>query len=249
MSDEFDFAGTAEEEAQVASGKFNYGRLKITPRFLQWKDRQPTEIDAATYAKLGARERSLEYVFGIDVQEFKPDLSFTYERRVQVGGLDWTKILKPSLEALCGKGSTDKELLAATLRGLNGRYVCAEDVPQVPTTKNPDRAKYSTVKFTALYASRELCHAAWQEKYGATAGGSNGASAGAALDIPAGYTADTWAKQHDDIAKLRASYIGKGKPPAQATEAAAAEYGATAAQVLKLLGLNVRDQEPEQIPL
>ena len=244
MSDEFDFAGQAEEEAQAASGKFNYGKLKITPRFVAWKDKQPTEIDAATYATLPARERSLEYVFGVDVQEFKPTLTFIYERRVGVGSVDWTKILKPSIEALCGKGSTDKELLAATLRSLNGRYVCAEDVPQTPTTKNPDRAKYKTVKLTALYDSREACHAAWQEKYGADGDGA------ATADIPAGYTAETWAKQADDLKKLRTSIIGKGKPPAQATEMAAAEYGATAAQVAKLLGLEqVEDHEPASLPL
>lgn len=242
MSDEFDFAGTAEEEAQAAGGKFNYGRLKITPRFIAWKDKQPTEIDAATYAMLAARERSLEYVFGVDVQEFKPTLTFIYERKVQVGGLEWTKILKPSIEALCGKGSTEKDTLAATLRSLHGRYVCAEDVPQIPTTKRPDRSKYSTIKLATLFDTREACHAAWQEKYGADDGGD------AAADIPAGYTVETWAKQADDLKKLRTSIIGKGKTPTQATEMAAAEYGATAAQVAKLLGLSVEDHEPEKIP-
>lgn len=239
--DEFDFAGKAEEEAQVAGGKFNFGKLKITPRFLRWQDSQPTEIDAATYANLSARERSLEYVFTVDIQEFKPDLKFTYERRVRVGDLDWNKILKPSLDAVCGKGSSDKELLAATLRSLNGRYVCAEDVPQTPTTKKPDRAKYSTVQLVALYETREACHAAWQEKYGANAAGATGTAAhgpaSGALDVPPGYTAETWAKQADDLRKLRVKYIQGGKSAHEATDAAASEYGASGAQVAKLLGI------------
>lgn len=231
--DEFDAVATAEEEAQAAGGKFNFGKLKITPRFLAWKDKQPTETDAQTYAHLDARSRSLEYVFSVDIQEFKPDLRFTYERRVQVGGLDWTKILKPSIEAVCGQGSTDKDTLANTLRGLNGRYVCVEDVPQTPTKNKPDRSKYSTVSLVKVYDTREQCHAGWQEKYG---GESTGAG-GAAADVPMGYTADTWAKQAADIEKLRAAYISKGNPPAKATELAAAEYGATAGQVVKLLKL------------
>lgn len=229
--DEFDNVATAEEEAQVASGKFNFGKLKILPRFLGWKDKKPTEIDAATYAGLEARARSLEYVFSIDIQEFKPDLRFTYERRVQVGGLDWNKILKPSLEAVIGTGSTDKETLANTLRALNGRYVCMEDVPQTPMKNKPERSKYSTASLVKVYETRELCYAAWQEKYGSDTSGTP------AADVPNGYTSDTWAKQAGDIEKLRIAYIGKGNPPAKATEMAAAEYGATAGQVVKLLKL------------
>jgi len=231
--DEFDNVVTAEQEAQAASGKFNFGKLKISPRFLAWKDKQPTEIDAQTYATLGARERSLEYVFSVDIQEFKPDLRFTYERRVQVGGLDWNKILKPSLEAVCGAGSTSGDALANTLRGLNGRYVCFEDVPQTPMKNKPDRAKYSTASLVKVYDTRELCYAACHEKYG----GEVGATGAPSADIPSGYTSETWAKQAADIEKLRIAYIGKGNPPAKATEMAAAEYGATAGQVVKLLKL------------
>lgn len=245
MSDEFDVVGQAEEEAQVATGKYNFGKLKIAPRFLAWKDSKPTEIDAATYAGLDARSRSLEYVFQVDVQEFKPDLKFIYERKVGVGQLDWNKILKPSIEMLVGKGSTDKELLAATLRGLNGRYVCAEDVPQTPTTKNPDRSKYNTIKLTAVYPTREACYAAWQEKYGAEQAAGGAAGVTGLGDIPVGYTADTWAKQANDLKTLRVKYIQGGKNANEATDAAASEYGATGAQVAKLLSI---DYAPEPIP-
>ncbi len=242
--DPFDIAGQAEEEAATASGKLNFGKLTIRPRFLAWQDGQPTEIDLSTYQTLDARKRSLEYNFQVDIQEFKPDLSFTYERKVGVGSLDWNKILKPSIEAVCGRGSTDKETLAATLRRLHGAYICAEDVPQTPTKSKPDRVKYNTIKLVTIFESREACHAAWQEKYGAaqTSGG-NGAAA-ASADVPPGYTADSWKKQADDIKKLRLSYIQKGTPAADATRAAAEEYGATAAQVTALLGLKSVDEIP-----
>lgn len=241
MSDAFDIAGTAEQEATAASAKYNYGKLKITPRFIQWKDKQPTEIDAATYTALDARSRSLEYVFGVDIQEFKPDLQFTYDRKVQVGGPDWNKTLKPSIEAVAGKGSTDKDALAATLRSLNGSYVCAEDVPQIPTPKNPNRANFNTIKIITVYPTREACFAAWQERYGGEA-----ASGGTpANDTPAGYTPEAWAKQAPDLKTLRAKYIAGGKKPTEATDAAAEEYGATGAQVAKLLGI---EYTPELIP-
>lgn len=230
--DDFAMAGQAEEEAAAATGKFNFGKLTLKARFLAWAEGQPTEVTAAVYGSLGPRQRSLEYVFQVDVQEFKPDLNFTYERKVGVGSLDWNKILKPSLEAVFGAGSTEKDHLATTLRKLHGAYVCVEDVPQTPTRNKPDRSKYNTIKLVTLYETREACFAAWREKYGSAQ-----ASGAPIADVPPGYTGDTWAKQKDDIAKLRQAYLGKGNPPAKATELAAAEYGASALQVAKLLNV------------
>lgn len=234
--DDFALAGQAEEEAAAASGRANFGKLTIRARFLAWSEGQPTEVDASTYQGLGPRQRSLEYVFQVDVQEFKPDLNFTYERKVSVGGLDWNKILKPSLEAVFGAGSADKDHLADTLRKLHSAYVCVEDVPQTPTRAKPDRAKYNTIKLVTVFDTREACYAAWQEKYGTTQANGNGGGAPVA-DVPPGYTADTWAKQKDDLTKLRTAYIGKGNPPTKATELAASEYGASPLQVAKLLGV------------
>ena len=241
--DDFDVAGQAEEEAAAASGRSNYGKLTLRARFLAWADGHPTEVDAATYNTLGPRQRSLEYVFAVDVQEFKPDLSFTYERKVGVGSLDWNKILKPSIESVFGAGSTEKDSLPATLRKLHGAYVCVDDVPQTPTRNRPDRSKYNTVKLVTVFETREACHAAWVEKYGAASSNGNG-HASAIADVPPGYTNDTWAKQKDDLVKLRTGYIGKGNPPAKATELAAAEYGATPLQVARLLSVAYGDFIP-----
>lgn len=63
--------------------------------------------------------------------------------------------------------------------------------------------------------------------------------AGAAPSIPQGYTADTWARQKDDISKLRLVYIQKGAGGDEATEKVAKDYGATAEQVAALLGLTM----------
>lgn len=69
------------------------------------------------------------------------------------------------------------------------------------------------------------------------------AGAGAAPSIPQGYTADTWAKQKDDIGKLRLVYIQKGLGGDEALNKVAADYGATAEQVAALLGLTLAQAE------
>lgn len=245
MTDAFDYTQTAENEAQASAGKLNFGKLKISPRFLMWVDKKPVEIDAATYSKLGARERSLEYVFGVDIQEFKPDLQFTYERKVQVGGLDWNKTFKPSLETIFGKDAVAKDL-AACLRQLHGAYVCVEDVPQIATKAHPDRAKYSTVKMVARYATREACYAAWKEKYGdANGSGGNGRVlvTDDNLDVPIGYTAETWEAMKVDLNRLYTKHAA-ANTPAEAARLAGEEYGASAAQVATLLDIAIGPAEP-----
>jgi hypothetical protein len=248
MTDAFDYTQTAEQEAQASAGKLNFGKLKISPRFLMWQDRKPIEIDAGTYAKLGARERSLEYVFGVDIQEFKPELQFTYERKVQVGGLDWNKTFKPSLETIFGKDTVAKDL-AACLRQLHGAYVCIDDVPQIATKAHPDRAQYSTVKLVARYATREACYAAWKEKYGGSNGGGNGKVlvTDENLDVPIGYTAETWEAMKPDLYRLYIKHASVHSP-AEAARFAGEEYGASAAQVASLLEVNIAEAAPAAQP-
>lgn len=76
----------------------------------------------------------------------------------------------------------------------------------------------------------------------APAGAGNGN--GHTLSIPPGYTADTWAKQADDIRKMRLAYIQKGAQGDEATKRAAEDYGATPDQVVQLLGLPVAPPPP-----
>lgn len=248
--DEFDLAPQAEEEAIPAGLKLNFGRLTIKPRFLHWVDRQPQEVNAQTYQALQPKERSLEYVFAIDIQEFNPALKFTYERKVQVGGLDWNKVLKASLTKLLGDTHTTKKELPNTLRQLNGRYVCAEDVPQTPTSKNPDRSKYNTISILKVFESREKCYAEYAEIYkkdGPDSGSAPGAPAAKGPSIPIGYNADTWLKLKPELNALFLKYAAQ-MPAKVAARKTGEDYGATMENVIELLGLNVDEPAATTAP-
>ena len=248
MSDEFDLVGQAEEEATPAGAKFNYGKLTIKPRFLQWVDKKPTEITAALYAAIPPKERSLEYVFSIDIQEFNPALKFTYERKVQVGGLDWNKILKASLTKLVGDAATTKEALPNTLRTLNGKYVCAEDVPQTPTKSKPDVSKYNTISVAKVFNTREECYGEYIKAYPPS--DSRGSSTGGAAHgptVPIGYTADSWAKVKPELVALFDKYATQF-PPKVAAKKVGEDYGATMENVIELLGLNVGEPAATTAP-
>lgn len=236
MSDEFDLVATAEEEAQQSTGaKQNFGKLTIKPRYVQWVDKKPVEVNAAVYGALGVKERTLEYAFAVDIQEFNPNLKFTYERKVQIGGLDWNKILKPSLAKLAGESAVTKEELPNTLRQLNGRYVAVEDVPQVATTKNPDRAKYNTVALLKVFKTREECYADYVAVFGKET--ASGGSAAPKARVPIGYSLESWLKIKPEIEALHAKYRGQF-PPVVALKKTGDEYGATADEVAELLGVN-----------
>lgn len=240
MSDEFDLVGQAEEEAIPPGAKLNFGRLTIKPRFLQWVEKKPVEVNEQQYMALGAKERSLEYVFTVDIQEFNPRLKFQYERKVQVGGLDWNKILKKSLEAILGETRTTKEELPNTLRQLNGRYICAEDVPQVPTKGSPDRSKYNTISIAKVFDTREACYAAYVEQYPPSNDhGSAGAAAAAkGPSVPIGYTAESWLKLKPELNALFVKYSA-AMPAKVAARKTGEDYGATMENVIELLGLKV----------
>lgn len=72
------------------------------------------------------------------------------------------------------------------------------------------------------------------------------ANGGAPASIPDGYTADTWGRQKEDIAKLRLNYIKGGAGGDEATEKVAKDYGASVEQVAALLGLTV--DEAHSVP-
>ncbi len=112
-------------------------------------------------------------------------------------------------------------------------------IPDPGGRKKKDKDGNETVELIAipveLYASeQDAIRAAHKD------GGGNGA----APSIPQGYTADTWARQKDDIQKLRLSYIKGGMGGDDATARVAADYGATPEQVAGLLGLKHTDDVP-----
>lgn len=261
-NDEFDLMAEQDENSTIGLPRLNFGKCSITSRYVQWQDKTPVEVTAAQFAKLDPKARTQEAIVAIAIQEFNPALQFTYSRKVNVGGLDWNKIFKPSLfKAMGVKASEDKaeqaKQLATALRKLNGAYVSVEDVPQTPTKSKPD-SKYNTAKLITVYADRTACYAAWKSVYGGagTNGQSEVAEAGTMFEngVPEGYTTEGYAEQKKDALNLytekynavyAAAKGGEAKKIADARKAGIAhaiiehfgENGATPEQLAELIGV------------
>lgn len=235
----------AMDEVPETSGGFkNIGKLTLSTRFFVWKDGKTEEASRDEWVRLPARvdgktAKGMDVTFVVDVQEFNPNLGFAYERRVTIGSIDWNKIVAPSIEAVMGKGAMSDANRGATMRSLNGKYVMVEDVPQIDTKNNTNRSKYNTVKFHKVYASREAAHAEFTALRGAS-GNANGVATNA--NVPADYTAETWASVKPDLVDAVSKAVnGVKAPPAKeaakkaAIEKFASEYGASVEQVTALL--------------
>jgi hypothetical protein len=194
-----DALNTAQADAEAAQERAQFGKLTIKPRFIQWVDHEPVDITGAAYAKLDQRARTLELIFGVDIQEFKPELEFTYERKVAVGSTDWWKICRPSIEAVLGKGALGKDKMNATLNALQGKYVEVHDVMQSATKKKPD-PEFRTIQLVKIFETREACFAAHQVRFSAVEGAAPAAdTVAAAVNLPAGWEADAWSAVAEDF--------------------------------------------------
>ena len=212
--DEFDLSDAPE----MPSGVFtNYGKLTLSQKWHVWKDKVKSEVTREQFkaadAKVnGKNAKQLDMVFAVDLQEFKPSLSFTYARDVQVDGIDWQKIVAPSIEAVFGKGSMVKGDTAkgiadtrnATISKLNGKYVAYQDVLQTPTKNKPD-PKYNCFKLVKVYETREACYADFVASGGNRTASDNGADAGgfgnevSSPDVPTGFDVESWAAVKSDV--------------------------------------------------
>lgn len=224
-----------EEEALSAFSRVNYGKLNLTPRFIRWdtveqevegkivKKRVPVEVDYEESKTLEGRQRSQEIIFAIDIREFNASLEFDYERRVQIGGADWRKTLRPSLEELFGAGAD----IPNVLRGLNGKYVLVEDVPQQPRRgQTAEDVQYNTIKFLKVYESREQCYKEYVERFGQPA---EGTAPVPTEDVPGwcqeladkGWTVQTW---HDYLPEIKQAVDAEDGPPPVKHAAVAKKY-------------------------
>lgn len=155
---------------------------------------------------------------------WKDDRYFTYPV--------WTDAYKKALKPSLAK---------AGIAAFGEYWVRVEFVPDPSGRKKKDQNGVEVVDQVAIIAERYADEAAATK-----AAQKAKAEAGGNVSVPDGYTSATWAKQKDDIAALRLSYIKAGQDAHAATEKAAGDYGATAEQVYALLGITAPD--PEQIP-
>lgn len=193
------FWNTVDEESEKTFESSQFGQLTIKPsRYMQWVNGQPTDVTPEVFAQLPAADKSLELMFSIDVKGMNPKLDWAYERKMLLNTKAWSKILKPSIEALLGEDSMQKGAYSTTLQELSGKFVEAHDVPD---PKNPE---YNTIKLVQIFADKNECFAAYTERFGdsANAGGTAGAVAAPAtapLSVPPNYTAETWASVTPNI--------------------------------------------------
>jgi hypothetical protein len=191
-----DFADAAQA-ADKAGERLNFGQLTFgQSRFIHFErdddgnflDRK--EITAEQYRQLPKRNTQMEICFRINVREFNPNINWDgdyYERYVAIkgGDNDWAKIVKPSLGKVLGKKAMQD--YASALASVNGKYVQVADVPQV---RDPD---FNTIEFRTIYASRDECFLAWNERFGGQDRATKGATvAPAGAAVPDGYTPDSW---------------------------------------------------------
>ena len=207
--EEFDLTDAPE----MPSGIFtNYGKLTLTQKWVAWKEGKTVEVSRDEYKAIAAKDgegkgaKQIDMEFAVDLQEFKPSLSFTYARKVTVESLDWNKIIVPSVAAVFGKDSMSKENRNATLAKLQGKYVSYQDVLQTPTKKKPD-PKYNCFKLVKVYESREACYVDFVASGGNKIASDNGTGGGfdesvstpQDPNLPTGFDAETWAGVKGDV--------------------------------------------------
>lgn len=235
-------------DVQDTGGAFKqYGKLTLSTKPFAWRNGKTEEVSAADWKRLpqvvdNKTAKGVDMIFHVDIQEFKPQLTFAYERKVTVGGADWNKIVAPSIEKITGADSMNKTNRNATLAALAGKYVAVMDVPQVPRKNTaPDAKVYNTVSFVKIYDSRDACLHDVSEGFAGTAANGNAQSEPADPNVPADYSAADWASMKGDIVSaVNVATAGKkGKEMVDAKRAAiakqAGELAATVEQVEHLL--------------
>lgn len=208
----------------------NIGKLTLKQVYKLWVNGATQEVTrevfkaAADKQADGKGAKQVDMKFAVDLQEFAPNLQFTYDRDITVDGADWKKIVAPAIEEVMGKGSMVKgdtgksiaDTRNATLAKLNGKYVAFQDVPQVPRRNAAPGAKvYNTFKLTQVFESREKAYAAHVALRGASAS-ANGAQPTLDANVPPDFAPADWyglkGELQEAVAKALAEAQKKPKP-------------------------------------
>lgn len=199
MTDEI-FWGNVDEAAENAEqfqDRSYFGKLELTHAYIHWVNKERIETNAEEYNMLSHGDKSIELLFAVDIEELKPDIGFTYDRRLMIGSPDWYKILLPSLKNLLGKDAVGKGNYGNALRQVSGKYVHVKDVPQAKESK--DGKIYKTIKFEQLFNNKDECVAAANALFGDDAGVTTTPATTPATPTtattptkPEGYQQDVW---------------------------------------------------------
>lgn len=202
------------DAAADASGVYtNSGKLSAHMQCYAWKDGNITAVTPAEYKALptstGAKQ--IDVVIAVDIQELKPELTFSYERKTTYRKKDWYQVLKPSVavalnlggcaalkdEALetAVKALTDQEVFQA-LMGINGKYVFVSDVPSRTGNMSASNKPIKTVRLDQVFDTRADFVAAYEAKFKTTV-----TVSAPSEDVPPGY--NNWSNFVADVVEMR----------------------------------------------
>jgi len=160
-----------EAAPEAGFSPMRFGRVSMTPMVLRWVDengiRIPKRSPLAPGQKLITGQETMELNFTVDIQEFSPNLQFTYERSVSVRNsrksgdrlvepTDWQEIVLPSLVKVLGKDWATRLLVRP--------YMQVEEVPNVLGRASKKSGKmFGVIKFVKVFPNKEACYAAFKE--------------------------------------------------------------------------------------
>jgi hypothetical protein len=178
------------DDTAAASGVYtNAGKFLFTVQPRQWRDGQVYDITPAEYKALpkSSGQKEIALVMGVDVQELKTDLEFTYERTVVYRKKDWYDTLKPSVATVFNIGGfanaatdeerkkimremSDKEVFDALL-GMSGKYVFVSDVNSTTgKVAKTSQKPIKTIRIDKVFDTRAEFMQAYQDRFGAVDG-------------------------------------------------------------------------------
>lgn len=186
MVQDFDLLEELYKEADAlleqATRSANIGKFSsYTTCHVWYKGAGSQQVEPAEYQKfIPVRNEKGKFLYlhiCIDLQEFDPNNTYTYDKWIMVKGgdnyvdvngdgnkdkfqSDWFATWLPSVKDVFGNKYTT---MVAALKDLNGKYVKILNVKQQPTAKNPVPAEnHTTPKLVKVYESREAAYQDWQ---------------------------------------------------------------------------------------
>lgn len=180
-----------EAQAEANSSFSNFGRLTYGPTlFKVFPDAGGVEevskeewlsvgVTRQQMASHGIKGKIAEITVRVDIQEFKPELDFGYERRVGMGSVDWREHWSRSIanvfdidEKVEGLRGAERQRefnkhVREAMKQIAGQYVEIADVPQEPRKNAPQTdVVYRTPELRQVFESREACMDEIQARFG-----------------------------------------------------------------------------------
>lgn len=150
------------------------GRLTLSLKYLQWVNSHPVEVGKDEFRKLES-DKSMEATFAIDIQELRPNLDFTWSRRLMLFSKNWydhwqSSVMEyyeiepdASLKTKERQAALNKDVARKTF-ALNGKYVTIADLDE-SKPKDPDRP-FSVPSLVKVHESQAACFDEYEKRFG-----------------------------------------------------------------------------------